>query len=103
LAVAGRVGITESLGFALRGEVLHDNDQLFGISDDGGSGTETDIWGITGTFDWTVYENLVAKAELRYDSISIRGGNDQSVFINGNGEFSKSDQVVGGVELSYMF
>jgi hypothetical protein len=103
LAVAGRVEIIESLGFALRGEVLHDDDQLFGISDDGGAGTETDIWGITGTFDWTVYENLVAKAEVRYDSVSIRNGDDHSVFINSNGGFSKSDQVVGGVELSYMF
>jgi hypothetical protein len=103
LAVAGRVGITESLGFALRGEVLHDDDQLFGISDAGGAGTETDIWGITGTLDWTVYENLVAKAEVRYDSVSIRDGDDHSVFINSNGGFSKSDQVVGGLELSYMF
>jgi len=103
LAVAGRVGSTESLGFAVRGEVLHDDDQLFGISDAGGAGTETDIWGITGTLDWTVYENLVARAEVRYDSISIHDGDDHSVFINSNGGFSKSDQVVGGLELSYMF
>jgi len=103
LAVASRIAITESLGFAVRGEVLHDDDQLFGISDAGGAGTETDIWGITGTVDWTVYENLIAKAEVRYDSLSIRGGNDQSVFVNGNGNFSKSDQVIGGLELSYVF
>lgn len=103
LAVAGRVAVTETLGFAVRGEVLHDDDQLFGISDSAGAGTETDIWGITGTLDWTVYENLVAKAEIRYDSISIRDGDDHSVFINSNGGFSKSDQVVGGLELSYMF
>jgi hypothetical protein len=103
LAVACRVEIIESLGFAVRGEVLHDDDQLFGISDDGGAGTETDIWGITGTFDWTVYENLVAKAEVRYDSVSIRDADDHSVFINSNGGFSKSDQLVGGLELSYMF
>jgi hypothetical protein len=103
LAVAGRVEIIESLGFAVRGEVLHDDDQLFGISDDGGAGTETDIWGITGTLDWTVYENLVAKAEVRYDSVSIRDADDHSVFINSNGGFSKSDQLVGGLELSYMF
>lgn len=103
LAVASRVAITETLGFAVRGEVLHDDDQLFGISDGSGAGTETDIWGITGTFDWTVYENLVAKAEIRYDAVSIRDGDDHSVFINSNGGFSKSDQVVGGLELSYMF
>jgi hypothetical protein len=103
LALASRVAITETVGFAVRGEVLHDDDQLFGISDAGGAGTETDIWGVTGTLDWTVYENLVAKAEVRYDSVSIRDGDDHSVFINSNGGFSKSDQVVGGLELSYMF
>ncbi len=102
LALAGRVEITENLGFALRGEVLEDNDQLFGISD-GGAGTETEIWSVTGTFDWEISKDLVAKAEVRYDAVSIRGGNDQSVFIARDGDFSKSDQVVGGLELTYMF
>lgn len=103
LALAGRVGITDTLGFALRGEVLEDHDQLFGIADAGGAGTGTNIWGITGTLDWTVYESLVAKAEVRYDAVTINGGNSNSVFINKNGNFVKSEQVVGGLELSYRF
>ena len=103
LALAGRVGILENLGFALRGEVLQDSDQLFGISDGNGNGTGTDVYGITGTLDWTIYENLVAKVEVRYDKVNIINGKDDSVFINKNGNFSRSDQVVTGVELSYMF
>jgi hypothetical protein len=103
IAVAGRLGLTDTLGFAVRGEVLQDNDQLFGIADAGGNGDGTDIWSITGTLDWTIYENLVAKAEIRYDAVVIDDGNDQSVFINRDGDFMKSDQVVGGIELTYQF
>ncbi len=103
LAVAARVEIVESLGFAVRGEMLHDDDQLFGISDAGGAGAETDIWGVTGTLDWTIYDDLVAKAEVRYDSVSIRDVDDHSVFIDGRGGFGESNQIVGGLELSYAF
>jgi hypothetical protein len=102
LAVAGRVEIIESLGFALRGEVLEDNDQLFGISDSG-AGSETEIWSLTGTLDWEIYKALVAKIEVRYDAVSIHDGNDHSVFVDSHGGFSKSDQIVGGFELAYMF
>ena len=45
----------------------------------------------------------MAKAEIRYDQVKILNGNDQSVFVNRSGGFGKSDQVVGGVELTYMF
>jgi hypothetical protein len=103
LAMAARVGLTESLGFAIRGEYLQDSNQLFGFE-----GGDADISGITGTFDWTITEGLVAKAEVRWDSVVINGAANNTVFAGNNGptsdvNFNRSDQLVGGVELTYQF
>ena len=47
----------------------------------------------------------VRRIEITTNRLVDQGvaGDDHSVFINSNGGFSKSDQLVGGVELSYMF
>ena len=60
-----------------------------------------EVWTFTATPDDPML--LHWKSSSRNYSISIRDGDDHSVFINSNGGFSKSDQLVGGVELSYMF
>jgi len=115
LGIAGRVGILENLGFSIRGEMLQSSDGMLGFTDGFAFVDDdltavpvsgVDIWGITGTIDWTITEGLVAKAEIRYDSLTCKGCDDQSVFINNNTDddrFTRSDQLVGGFELVYSF
>ena len=108
IAMYARLGIFDNLGFAIRGEYLQDSGQIgnarsvFGFVD----GDGTDVSSITGTLDWTITDGLVAKAELRYDSVIISDGVDSTVFINDNKDserFTRSDQLVGGVQLTYQF
>ncbi len=118
LAVAARLGLTESLGFAVRGEYLQDSDNMFGFfgADSLEPGfKDVDVAGITGTLDWTITDGLVAKAEVRWDSVTVTDGRDQAIFVDNNKgdggpngpqkaqSFNRSDQVVAGVELTYQF
>ncbi len=101
IAMAARLGLTETIGFAVRGEFLMDSNAVIGFAEG-----DSEVSGITGTLDWTITDGLVAKAEIRWDSVTISDGRDESVFINNNKgatRFTRSDQLVGGVELTYQF
>ena len=57
----GRYAVLDDLGVALRGEWARTEGPNFALDDD------VDVWSITGTTDYTIYEDIVAKLELRYD------------------------------------
>lgn len=124
IAAAGRYAFTDRLGFALRAEYAADKNGLFALNNIGGIGgpdngqARNTIWGLTGTVDYLLTENLMLKAELRYDSASCKSdGFECDVFIGNNsndlgiitgnlsGEpgYHRNDQFLGGVELTYSF
>jgi hypothetical protein len=114
IAAAGRYGITERLGFALRGEFVQDNrNYLRWASSTVGLPVDVDIWGFTGTFDYTITDNLVVKAEFRYDNADFvpEGSFGDNNFINGKdcgGAFdsdcyTNDDQWLTGLEVTYRF
>ncbi len=121
IAAAGRYAFTDRLGFALRGEYASDKNGLFGLNNFGGpfgpvGGQQSNqVWGITGTVDYLLAENLTLKAELRYDRVKCRNtGFECDVFVGNNsgdlgilfGNFVglpptvRTDQLLGGVELT---
>jgi hypothetical protein len=104
-AIAGRYAITERLGFATRFEWvdLDVNRAAYGARD-------LEIWGLTGTLDYALAENLKLRGEVRYDK--LEGSLDQLFFDSGSSvrgvprsgqTLSEDDQVVAGVEVIYTF
>jgi hypothetical protein len=113
LAVAGRFGITERTGFALRYEFMYLEDHPFifesdGV-DDGGSGTQdANFWSITGTLDHALTDNLTVRAEVRYDWSGSQESPDNffatsQVEADDDDYFTKRDQVLGVVQMLYSF
>ena len=130
VAAAGRFGVTERLGLALRAEYVDIEDWLpnqlssnFNPFMNGGGGilsgftstaSDLEVWGITGTVDYRLSENLTVKVEARYDDV-LEGTNqssrqpgsslsDEDLFINGStGTAGESDQFTTGVEVIYSF
>jgi hypothetical protein len=98
IALAGRVGITDKIGAALRGEYI----ALRGDDFDGdGDNDVAEAYTLTGTADYALTYHLTAKAEVRFDWV-----HDTKVFFrNGStGDLSLSDnQTVGLVEVVYEF
>jgi hypothetical protein len=131
LATAGRFAVTERLGFAMRAEyvsisnflpnnltnpafvpnaaVLLNGNNAF-ISD----ARDLAIWGLTGTVDYALAENLTVKVETRYDNVN-QGTNQSSrnvlnpnsgsdIFLSGsNNQERENDQWSTGVEVIYAF
>jgi len=60
-SVAGRMGLTETMGIASRFEYVWAEDTLIGATDDG------EVISLTTTLDKTLAENLVTRLELRWD------------------------------------
>jgi hypothetical protein len=100
IALAGRWAFAENWGFALRTEFLQDENGLFGLGAE-----ENDVFGVTGTLDYSITDNLVVKAEARYDLVDKHGGEPDEEFIDDErpAGFTRKDQVVGGLELVYKF
>ena len=98
VAWAGRMAVTESTGVALRAEYAT-LDNFFGTSSD------LDIWGVTTTLDHMLTDNLMVRAEVRYDDISDgpRLFVDDNSFGVGLADFDEDDQVTAGVEVIYSF
>jgi len=103
ISAAGRMALTDRMGFALRGEWVDlDPDDV----------SKLRIWGLTGTMDYALTEKLTLKAELRYDS-AVGGGSSDDVFFRSGGSslgapgsgisLSKDDQLIAGVEAIYTF
>ncbi len=102
LAAASRLGITETIGAALRGEVVKGNNA------NAPGGADTVLWELTATLDWALTDNLKVIFETRYDHGSLQG-------VAGNGVFFKnavvagvpapvtSDQVLSVLQLLYTF
>jgi hypothetical protein len=115
VSTAGRFAITDKLGFALRGEYTKDADSFYSALPFTGAtvvmpirdftgvalGDETEIWGLTGTLDYALTDQLKVRTELRYDLADVEDG-DSDVFIDEDDD-SQEDQLVAGVEVIYSF
>jgi len=87
---AGRLGVTETVGVATRVEYIKTEDTLNGTADD------NELVTLTFTTDWTVAEGLVARAEIRWDTLV----ND---FDGGRFTGGRNDQLTGLAQLYYEF
>ena len=138
VTLAGRYAFTEKLGYALRGEFVQSNGGStdFGGGDDLrtvfpgsiaiGNSRDTDIYGVTGTLDYLVTDNLTLKWELRYDYIDsnpsarcfdygntvggegcsnqfTQNNNDEDAGLDADDTFTRRSQVTTGLELVYQF
>jgi hypothetical protein len=112
VALAGRVGITDRTGFALRGEYATDQDRFFGfVSEDDLdlNGFQDDVtgvrlWGITATLDHLLTDHLMVRAEGRFDRVHKDDGDDGEFFQDNsysNGLHQR--QITVGVEVVYNF
>ncbi len=112
-AVAGRLAITESTGFALRGEYLYLNDDFLflnsviltppGAPAVGSPFADEQLWSLTGTLDHALTENLTAKAEVRYEQGISTGGSDDVFYFEGGQTPFTEDQVIVAGEVTYRF
>ena len=97
VSVAGRYAITERMGAALRVEYVTAEDGFL-------LSREVELWGITGTVDYALTEQLTVKAELRWDQGQIDRMPDDLYLSNHSGiVFDEDDQAVIGVEAIYRF
>ncbi|MEM9175331.1 MAG: outer membrane beta-barrel protein [Myxococcota bacterium] len=76
----GRYAVLDDLGLALRGEWARTEGPNFALDDD------VDVWSVTATTDYTIYEHVVAKLELRYDR-----ADDAAFFDSGGREDTNAD------------
>ncbi|NNL86510.1 MAG: outer membrane beta-barrel protein [Myxococcales bacterium] len=101
IAVAGRYAVNDRLGLALRGEYAtleSDAPQSLLVSSE-----ELTLYGITGTVDYALTEDLLVRAELRYDSSDSSDTLFEDAFTNEEGLFREDDQFIGAVEVIYTF
>jgi len=121
VSLAGRFGITDRTGIALRGEYAQDVRQFFGFtgcqqavaggvpqSFDTCFPTGVQTYGITLTVDHLLTDQLMIRGEGRYDWISKDDGKQDEFFENGRYNIAgnkslPNDQLVFGVELVYNF
>lgn len=119
VSLAGRYGITERTGFALRGDFVKDSDGFVLFSGRSGglqyfSGKPAElnnVWSITGTLDHLLTDQLMVRAEARYDKVDLDDA-DNEVFLqntkkfgpNGGDQlFQESDQITLFFEVVYNF
>ena len=127
LSLAGRFGITDRTGIALRAEYAQDHNQDLGFAKStlgctsfNGSGatpsfstlgcgtTGIETYGVTLTLDHLLTDQLMIRGEGRYDWIAKDGGKGNEFFENGRYNIGSTksmpnDQLVFGVELVYNF
>ncbi len=96
-ALAARLAVTEKFGFAVRGEVVIDDDGLVL-----GMGRDGTLWAMTATIDYKLTDSLMARLENRFDWAAIDGGPDD-FFRTSSGTVSRSNQHVLLAELIYRF
>ena len=104
VAVAGRVGITDKIGAALRGEYVQEHVAQTSSNDFTGilSPNENQTsYSLTGTVDYSLTDHLTARGEVRFDWINNPGGHGIGFENNYNG--SSDNQTVGLVEVVYEF
>ena len=97
ISVAGRYAINDRMGAALRVEYLTARDGFL-------LPENVQMWGLTGTIDYALTEQLTVKGELRWDQGTIDQLSDDLYLENHSGvSFTEDDQVVIGVEAIYRF
>jgi hypothetical protein len=114
VAAAGRFGITERTGIALRGEYVADVDGYLGFFGETFGGVDIDnegfnvwaptgieVWGITATVDHLLTDHLMIRAEARYDNID-KDDTDNDEFFQDSNDLD-NDQIVVGAEVIYNF
>ena len=94
-AAAGRVGLTDTIGFATRLEYVHTSNKLTGLADD------SELFTVTGTLDKTLAEGLVTRMELRYDT--FLDDNANGFTFNGDAAGTNDDQLVALWQMYYEF
>jgi hypothetical protein len=60
------------------------------------------VWGLTGTVDHELVENLVLRGEVRYDQVNIRG-RDEFIAEGSPTTDSSKNQVTLGAQIAYIF
>ncbi|MBW2361953.1 MAG: outer membrane beta-barrel protein, partial [Deltaproteobacteria bacterium] len=119
ISAAGRYAFTDRLGLALRAEWVEDTHALWALGEnqffppgfpigDIDNNTENEIWGITGTVDYELTDNLVVKSEIRYDHVSCikssgGGCGGSAGFPGSSGPDARRSQWLAGVEAVYNF
>jgi hypothetical protein len=102
ISFASRFAVTDRAGISWRGEY-----QAWDGVNVGGSWPAMGVWAITGTVDYALTENLIVKAEARYDAATIKNVSDETFFVDGNGDlprvFDDNDQVLGIIQMLYKF
>jgi len=92
VSAAGRLGITDTMGVATRVEYIHTEDSANGTTRDG------ELVTLTGTVDKTLAEGLVARFELRWDTVLDDNNNAAADF-----NFGNNDQLVALAQMYYEF
>ena len=128
IATGGRFAITDRTGVSLRGEYVADNDNFLGFCGFTNNGilspsspcaggapsnfvpSDVEIWGVTGTVDHLLTDQLMVRAEVRWDTVNKTAGNVNdgeffhgSINNNGYGEGLDKDQITLGAEVIYNF
>jgi hypothetical protein len=104
VAAAARYAITERLGVSARAEWVRDDNGFVGwVNPDNifGPARNADIYGVTGTVDYALTNNLMVRAEVRYDNITKDNSDDREFW--DDGIQLEPDQTTAGVELVYEF
>jgi hypothetical protein len=118
VALAGRYGITERTGFALRGEYVTDEDGFILCGGRSGglrfasrgcnftnfvNSQELDyVVSVTGTLDHLLTDNLMVRAEARWDKLDLDQG-PTDIFAQNNNFYTEDDQITLFLEVVYNF
>ena len=101
ISVGSRLGLGDRAGVGARFD-WGTFDPWFNI--DAGAGNETDLFTITGTFDYLLAEGLTAKAEVQWTKADANGsGLNSEIFPQGKSGTGESDFLMVGVQLVYAF
>ncbi len=95
IALAARLGILESTGVSARFEYITSDASSSAASS--GSAVDNDVITLTGTIDQALTDNMLVKAEVRWDS------SDVDAYSNKNGNSVSGDQVLGILQVVYQF
>ena len=90
--------VTDKLSVGIRGEYFIDEDG-FRLGLDPNTGKPIDVWEITLTARYKLFDHLFASVEYRHDQAT----NSAKVFDDGDGNFNASSQDTIAVELVYQF
>lgn len=114
VSLAGRFGITDRTGVALRGDFVQDEDGFVLYSGRSGGlrgwdeniyGDPSDldqVWSVTGTVDHLLTDQLMIRGEARWDRVDIDDG-PSDVFYKDNDGLNSTDQITLFFEVVYNF